>query len=153
MDIAIIGVLVLMIVLCFIFFMRRRGTDIMIGIIGLTVLLVLAYFFLSNIQCRKLKKYGFGYEQTGGASPTWDIVMFFFKRANGKKIEGPRIAGSCLKVRCRDIDKDGVPEFVIQSRVIEPYQTILKVDIKSGNYHVHYTEGLKVSYPEEGFYY
>lgn len=154
MDIAIIGVFVLMIVLCFVYFIRRSGADVMIGIIALIIVLVLAYCFLPDIQCRKLKKHGFDYEIMGAeVSPTWDDVFFFFRNPEGKKIEGPWIAGSRLKVRCRDVDEDGMPEFIVQSKVYKTYQTILKVDLESGSYHVHYTKGLKVNYPQEGYHY
>ncbi len=113
----------------------------------------ISLFLLGNSQCRKLHTYGFRYTITGGKSPTWDTVNFYFFRSAEESNVGPRISGSCLKVECRDIDGDDLAEFIIQSNVTKPYKTILKVTLDSGSYHVQYTEGLKVSFPQEGFYY
>jgi hypothetical protein len=120
------------------------------------VYLVFTHRKYPDRKCRELQKHGFWYEYeigTSQTSATWDTILFFFESSEGKRVEGPEITGSLLQVRCRDVDDDGVLEFIVQSRVTNGYQTILKVDPDSGNYHVHYTDGLKVHYPKEGYRY
>jgi hypothetical protein len=138
-----------------------RVIKIVISMILLTISLVFVYLVFTDRKypdrkCRELQQHGFWYEYdtgTGQTSATWDTILFFFESSEGKRVGGPEITGSRLQVRCRDVDDDGVLEFIVQSQVPKEYQTILKVDPVSGNYHVHYTEGLKVRYAKEGYHY
>lgn len=119
----------------------------------ISILALFIYFCCGNSQCKKLRKHGFSYSFSGGDSPTWDSIMFYFFKNTETTNLGPEISGSCLQVSCHDVDNDGFAEFIIQSQVTRTYKTILKVDIHSGKYHVLYTEGLKVHYPQEGYFY
>jgi hypothetical protein len=148
------GILLLLIVSGSIYLIKKHKADIrLIGIMDLILILILACFFFSGIQYRRLKRYGFSYKIEEAKFPTWKIITFFSRDSDGKKVRGPLVAGDRLKLKCRDIDDDGVPEFIIQSNVWEAYRTILKVDLESGSYHVHYTKGLKVDFPPEDYHY
>jgi hypothetical protein len=132
----------------------KRSVKIIVGIIGGLIIVSVAYHIIVDWPCRTLRKLGFHYTKTGGwDSPSWDILLFSFFIDVKRSGIGPEIAGDCLKVKCRDVDGDGLPEFIIQSQIYKTYRTILKVDPKVGGYHVYSTKGLGVAYPEEGYNY
>ena len=133
-----------------------------VKIIRVLIIVIILVIFLRNHifqsdHCEKLRKYGFDYgnDGIGSRSPGWDTIQFDYwsPKKSGIGRIGPTIAGYRLKVNCYDIDNDGLEEFIIRSQVWEAKHCILKVDLDSGMYHVHYAKGLDISYPKEGFHY
>jgi hypothetical protein len=150
--IIIIVIFIILATTSYLFISRKKPKykRIIISLGAISVLACFLYFIYTKYQFNELRKYGFDYEITGD---TWDTINFFYIGANQKKIDGPLIAGDRLTVKCNDVDEDGIKEFIIQSKVWKTYRTVLKVDTTTGSYHILLTKGLKVNYPQEGYFF
>ncbi len=126
-----------------------------LNVVIFTILLIIPISFWITFQgnsCRKLQKHGFSYTIEGGFLSTWDYVSFYFFKDVNNAGKGPVIGGGPLKVICKDVTGDQLPEYIVRHRGENENQTILQVDIDSGTYHIYSTNWLKVNYPVEGFY-
>ena len=128
---------------------------IIISVIAVSVAALLEVWAILGIilPCKRVQNAGFSYEIGSCVSPTLTIIEFYHANERGETTIGPVISGNMLYVQCRDIDWDGVAEFIIISYGNEENEAVLSVNIQTGKYHVVSVKGLKISFDEEGYYF
>lgn len=99
------------------------------------------------------KKYGVSHTYEVGPTGTY-YTYEFSREYEGERIRGPRIQGSMLDLKYRDLDDDGIPEALVQSSTFDSYRTVVKIHStpEAGK---HFTivssEGLGVNWPIDGY--
>jgi hypothetical protein len=122
---------------------------------GVIMIFTSVTLFVSWIAIRPdpWQKYGVSHSHEVGPTGTY-YTYRFTREYEGSRIPGPRIQGSTLKLKYRDIDDDGIAEAILQSSTFDSYRTVIRIHPtpESGR---HFTivssEGLGVNWPIDNY--